>query len=221
MLILSNVLFCQQIKSRNLELDDIITLLEASGYEVFSFDITDMLKDYYDITIIRKEYTKEGEVTSRNLQTLQNKVLLTEYSESDRQKFVDENRIIDPETMAVYHAEKLNIGFYPSGNDSTIRIQIHIPDFVTLNTSLKLRGLTMKDSERLLFNYNTRPFQTRAFEEELFIPLVLLGSMWYDEKYDIYRFCGEKEIDPDMSSELLKDIPHYYIFGVKFVKKQF
>ena len=29
----------------------------------------------------------------------------------------------------------------------------------------------------------------------------------------VYRFCGEREINPDMSSEILKDVPHYYGFG--------
>jgi hypothetical protein len=48
----------------------------------------------------------------------------------------------------------------------------------------------------------------------------LFGSSWYDERFNIYRFCGENEINPDMSSEILKDVPHYYVIGVKFNKKK-
>ncbi len=48
------------------------------------------------------------------------------------------------------------------------------------------------------------------------IPLILYGSAWLDEKYNIIRFCGEKEIDPEMKAEILKDIPHYYIIGIEF-----
>lgn len=30
--------------------------------------------------------------------------------------------------------------------------------------------------------------------------------------------CGAKEIDPDMSTDILKDTPHYYVIGVIFTK---
>ena len=42
---------------------------------------------------------------------------------------------------------------------------------------------------------------------------------WLDERYNIIRFCGEKEIDPELSSEILKHLPHYYILGLKYEKK--
>ena len=78
----------------------------------------------------------------------------------------------------------------------------------------------MKDSDKKHFNYHTRPFIIEAFEVDKFIPLVLFGSSWYDERFNVIRFCGEREIDPDLSSEILKDVPHYYVLGIKFVKKQ-
>ncbi|MCL2502285.1 MAG: DUF5041 domain-containing protein, partial [Bacteroidales bacterium] len=76
------------------------------------------------------------------------------------------------------------------------------------------------DSDKAFFSYNTRPFKISEFKEDEFIPLILLGSSWYDERYNVFRFCGEKQIEPDMSSEILKDVPHYYVIGVRFVKKQ-
>ena len=45
-------------------------------------------------------------------------------------------------------------------------------------------------------------------------------SAWLDEKPNIIRFCGDKEILADMSSEILKYLPHYYVIGVRFVRKQ-
>ena len=47
---------------------------------------------------------------------------------------------------------------------------------------------------------------------------VALASFWFDEKYSVIRFCGAKEIDPDMSTEILKDTPHYYVIGVTLTK---
>jgi len=130
-------------------------------------------------------------------------------------------RIIDPRTQAIALAEQFSFGFVPSGNDSTKTMQINVPGFVTMNRiSFTLRGLPTKDSDKLIYFYNTRPFKLNTFKEEAFIPLILLGSGWYDEKYNIFRFCGENEIEPDMSSEILKNVPHYYILGVRFIRKE-
>ena len=51
------------------------------------------------------------------------------------------------------------------------------------------------------------------------IPLVLYGSGWYDEQFDLTRFCGESEIDPGMKSDILQYIPHYYIIGADLIRK--
>ena len=64
----------------------------------------------------------------------------------------------------------------------------------TLNSRLKLNGLIKGDSNAKFYSYMTRQFKSEKFETDKFIPLMLFGSMWYDEKYNIYRFCGETEI---------------------------
>ena len=221
MLVLSCTAFGQQIKSKNVELDDFITLLGASGYEIFSYDITEMLNERYDIVFVKKEFSAGKEIESSNFTMVPNKRLLTDIPESFRQKLIDEGRVIDPKTQAIAHAEKFSFGFHPSGNDSTKLMLINVPDFIMQpRITFKLRGLPVKDSDKLFFSYHTRPFKMKAFKENEFIPLVLFGSVWYDERFDVYRFCGEREIEPDMSSEILKDVPHYYVIGVKFVKKQ-
>ena len=40
-----------------------------------------------------------------------------------------------------------------------------------------------------------------------------------EESVGAIRFCGEREIDPEMSAEVLKHLPQYYIFGLKYVKR--
>ena len=221
LLVLSCTTFGQQIKNKNVELDDFITLLGASGYELFSFDVTEMLNERYDITFIRKEFEAGKEIGTSNITRVSNKTLLTEFPESQWQKIIDEGRVIDPKTQAIAHAEKFSFGFFPSGNDSTKTMQLNVPGFMTMGRiTFKLKGLPTKDSDKLMFFYHTRPFKLNAFKEDEFIPLILLGSGWYDERFNVFRFCGEREISPDMSSEILKDVPHHYVIGVKFVKKQ-
>lgn len=220
-LVLSCATFGQQIKNNKIELNDFITLLQGSGYELFSYDITDMLNDRYDITFIKKEFETGKEILASNLNMVSNKKLLSDFPEPYRQEFIDDGGIIiDPKTQAITHAEKISIGFYPSINDTTKFMQISVPDIATMNLPLQMKGLSKKDSDKMLYYYNTRPFKLNAFKENEFIPLILFGSYWYDEQFNIYRFCGENEIDPDMSSNILKDIPHYYVIGVKFVKNK-
>ena len=220
-LVLSYAAFGQKIKSKNVELDDLITLLGASGYELFNFDVTEMLNERYDIVFVKKEFSAGKEIESSTLTMVSNKRILTELPESRWQEIIDEGRVIDPKTQAIAHVEKFTFGFYPSSNDSTKTMQLRVPGFVTYGRiTFKLRGLPTKDSDKLVFFYHTRPFKLSVFKEDEFIPLILLGSSWYDEQFDVFRFCGESEIEPDMSSEILKDVPHHYIVGVKFVKKQ-
>ena len=221
MLVLSYTAFGQQIKSKNVELDDLISLLGVAGYELFNYDISEMLNERYNIVFVKKEFSAGKEIESSNLTTVSNKRLLTEFPESQWQELIDAGRVIDPKTQAISHAEKISFGFYPSGNDSTKLMQVNVPGFMSMNKiTFQMRGLTLKDSEKMMFFYNTRPFKIKEFQEDEFIPLILLGSGWYDERFNVLRFCGEREIEPDMSSEILKDVPHHYVVGVKFVKRQ-
>jgi len=220
-LVLSCAAFGQQIKKQNVELNDVVTLLGLAGYELFSYDITEMLNERYDMVFVRKEFDAGKEIANLNLSTIPNKRLLTDLPESYWQQMIDAGQIIDSKTQAIAHAEKITIGFHPHNNDSTKFIRISVPGFVTgMGVSLKMRGLPVKDSAQKVYRYHVLPFKIGTFKEGEFIPLILFGSSWYDEQYNAYRFCGEREIDPDMSSEILKDVPHHYVFGVRFVKKQ-
>ena len=219
LLTLSLSAFGQQIKNKNVELDDFVTLLGANGYELFSYDVSEMLNERYDIVIIKKEYLAGNEIESSDLAKMRNKTLLTDIPESSRQGFIDAG-LVDPITQAFSKAEKIIFGFYPSGNDSTKLLNINIPNVMGRGQiQFKFRGIIAKDSEKVVYFYHTRPFKIKEFKENEFIPLILLGSGWFDERFNIIRFCGEREIEPDMSSEILKDVPHHYVVGVKFVKK--
>ncbi len=64
--------------------------------------------------------------------------------------------------------------------------------------------------------YQSRPFElTAPFEKGKFIPLVLYGSYWYEPANGGCRFCGDNEIKPDLSSDIVKNIPHFFVFGIK------
>lgn len=210
----------QQIKSRTAGFDDFRNLLEAAGYEAFGFDLTDFLgkPNRYDMAVYIKEYEGGKEIHSRNILCGSNKVLVTDFPEESRGNIARVD-MADSEAGIYKQAERLTIGFYPSGVDSTKIVNVSIPEMLKASQRLDLRSVTSSVGHRFT-KYETRPFQIDSFESGKFIPLVLLGSIWFDAKHNIYRFCGEREIAPDLSSEIVGNIPHFYVIGVQFTEKQ-
>ena len=44
--------------------------------------------------------------------------------------------------------------------------------------------------------------------------------MWFNAEHNLFRFCGENEIAPDLSGEIVCNIPHFYVIGIEFTPKQ-
>ncbi|MBO4944115.1 MAG: DUF5041 domain-containing protein, partial [Muribaculaceae bacterium] len=130
-----------------------------------------------------------------------------------------------PEDMAdadkgIYSlGERIDIGLLPP-TDSIRRISIMVPSQGTVFKQIKLREQHSPDGKQSATNYIGRTFKTQEIKEGEFTPLVLIGSFWWDPKFNIFRFCGEIEIEPDLSSKIVKNIPHYYVIGVVATKQQ-
>lgn len=211
----------QQIKSREVGFDDFRTLLEAAGYEAFGFDLTELLpgEDRYDMAVTVKEYAEGEEIDSYKFSMGPNKRLLMDFPEESR-KGITPDMMADPDAGVYTQAERLTIGFYPAGVDSIKMLRVDVPEGGRFGSRLRLRSVSSSDGGQTIVNYNTRPFRIDSFESGKFIPLVFFGSMWFDAKYNVFRFCGENEIAPDLSSEIVRDVPHFYVIGVEFTKKQ-
>ena len=70
------------------------------------------------------------------------------------------------------------------------------------------------------YMYSSRPFRldAAANADTVEIPLVFFGSGWYDKRFNVTRFCGESEIDPQLQAEIVKDVPHAYVVGMRLEK---
>jgi len=103
--------------------------------------------------------------------------------------------------------EKLIIGFVPTDNDSTATYSFHFSENRGFNSRLPLMPICNPDKPAdKWYIYESRPFELVApFEKGKFIPLVLYGSYWYEPE----------TIKPDLSSDIVKYIPHYYVLGIK------
>lgn len=186
-------------------------LLSAAGFEAYAFDLRDFLKGEgrYDVTFRVREYAAGSQIDSTDYVLGENKTLLTDYPEEQR------SDIFSDEAGVVSRAEKLVAGCYPSKADSIATWMVELQDVAQMYPRLPLRNIAVEGTPR--YHYISRPFETvDGVMPGEFIPLIFFGSMWYDAEYGVYRFCGEREIAPDLSSEIVSHVPHFYVMGVVF-----
>ena len=176
----------QEIKMNETTISDYLPLLKAKGYSVFSFDT----KDFKDALVepVIMEYVKGEEP-------------------KDALGF----------NWTVQMGEKLLIGFAPSGNDSTVIFNFQFTESIHIDSHLLLKPIKVPGKpEEHDYKYEPRPFKLAApFEKEKIIPLVLYGSYWYEAETGAYRFCGDGSIKPDLSSDVVKETPHFYVLGIR------
>lgn len=183
------------IKPQKATADDYIPLLKEMGYEVYSFDLSELGKDSatYQIQPVVKRYAEGGEeaymdlglsFTNRNGDVVYNKATV---SLSPCQT--------SPSPEIVAKQMTFNLDFYKLG----------YPLYF-------IKAVSPDGKENTL--YESRPFKLEEIKIGEFIPLVLYGSAWYDEECNCYRFCGDNEISPDMHEDIVKYIPEFYVIGV-------
>ena len=202
--------------------DDCLSLLQQAGYNMFVYDISSLKDKATHVEFCVKEYENGNLVEvgdSRSRSSVFELIRrISEYSEEE-QRVIKASAIADDEDNDIFRlATRLRIGFTPVGADMEQRVQFEVAGKVQMacfSKLLSLRDNRMDKSHRKL-DYYTRPFIIDGFEKGKFIPLVLYAAPWWDEKYETYRLCGETKIPADMSSQVMKLSPHYFIIGVKF-----
>ena len=176
----------QEIRADEPTLGDYMQLLKAKGYIAYSFDTKDFKGQQYEPVVM-------------------------EYAKGQEAKDVLGFSFFFP------IGEKLVIGFAPSSNDSTYVYSFQSVGGGGFNATLKLQPVFAPEmSTKQAYRYESRPFELVApVETGKVIPLVLFGSYWYEQETGVSRFCGEKVINPDLSSDIVKNIPHFYVLGIK------
>ena len=176
----------QEIRTNEPTLDDYLQLLNAKGYMAYSFDMKDFKGKQYEPVIM--EYVRGKEAR-------------------DYIGF----------SFSFPLGEKLVIGFAPSSNDSTYVYSFQSVGGGGFNATLNLQPVFAPEMPtKQAYRYESRPFELISpVETGKLIPLVLFGSYWYEQETGVSRFCGEKIIKPDLSSDIIKSIPHFYVLGIK------
>ena len=176
----------QEIKMNEPSFSDYLPLLNAKGYMAYSFNT--------------KKF-KGAEVEP----------VVMEYVKGEEPKDVLGFNV----TMSL--DKKLIIGFRPSDSDSTANYLFHFSENRGFGGRLNLRPVFAPEKpEDKWYIYESRPFElTAPIEKGSFIPLVLYGSYWYEPANGGCRFCGDSFIKPDLSSDIVKFIPHFFVLGIK------
>lgn len=216
-----STLSAQAFKPVKPDFDAYVSLLQADGYDVQSYDLSALSDSTYSFMLIVREY-ENGEMIhdgyERFIYPLRNRTMLSRFSEED-QKTVKPEEMADASRGIFALGTRLNLGLSPL-NDSTLRVSMEIPEIGAAYQQISLRQQVHPKTGTIQHNYNNRPFTAPVFHSDTFIPLMLVGSAWYDPHIEMFRFCGENEIAPDLSSEILSHVPHFYVIGVETKKEQ-
>ena len=219
LILISNILIgmsitahAQELKRTEPVFSDYIPILKDAGYEVFSFDISSLKDDTYNIGFAVREYVM-GELVPDPLEgafALTNRDMISDYSKGSQ--LIEEDLAYDVEKGIFKLYEKMTIGISPSA-DSLKNVSLSVGKY-RIGRDLPLKTMDAPGIFGKQYFYDTRPFEVNTISIGEFVPLVLLGTWWYDEDAQIIRFCGDDELAADMSSGMLKRIPHYYVIGV-------
>lgn len=192
---------------------DVMSLLERSGYRLFTYDLSELLDSRYNISVRIREYVNGEQVDKdRILRLGGNKLLVSDFDPSVQAQITPE-MMVDPASQTYKWADQLNIGFYPSGVDSVACATIETSMGGYPKQPFKLRPIEKYNNR---YEYGFRQFKIEKFEPNKFIPLVFYGSYWFDEQANVIRFCGDAELTPDLSNDIVQYVPHFYIIGIEF-----
>lgn len=200
--------------------EEIFGMLELMGAEAWRFDLSAFsdaeyrFNPYFDEYVAGEKVEKEDELRY----TLPSNWRQRFQDPDDWNKFIAEkNPKLSADGQKFLSFENMGMFIAPK-NDSTKMVQISFYGGGALSAPLKLRPLRNTE-EAPRYSYDCRPFIIKPLEaEKQRVPLLLVGSYWWDEKFGVHRFCGVNEFAPDMTDEELKFIPHYYVIGVEIEK---
>lgn len=205
-----------KINSSEVEIADLVSALEISDYRFARFDLSEFLTGDYIVSFYIQEFDGKNLKEPETYKVGKNRIPVTDIPEGQRKMALEMSGL--PEDATYFSQLKsLSVYFIPK-TDSTINMTINMPGFSKFAKILKLKELVTPSYS--VYMYDSRPFEIEKMKLGENIPLVMYGSGWWDEKSNICRMCGDRFLKPDLSNEIIKNIPHYYIIGVKIDKQQ-
>lgn len=203
------------IRRNAMDMEDITNIFEAMDIHVYSFDLSEIAREPHKLHIYVDDHRDSTVKEIISIPIKRNMRYVNDYRESQRDEVRKMHNLAEDEHI-VSKIEKLSVYMLPK-NDSTMKIIFEVQNYGTLRRELSLHKLS-SPTEATYF-YSDRPFKLPEIKQSQKSPLILYGSGWYDAESNIFRMCGEAEIDPDMtSSDILAKLPQYYVIGIRAEK---
>lgn len=208
-----------RVTPQPIQLEDVVDVLEMNGISIHRFDLRPLLKTHYNVSFYVDEYRhaeKQGRVHSFMFGP--NIGSVTEYPEEQWEAVRQEHHLAPNESEFDY-IKSVTLTLQVK-DDSLATISVGSPGVGRMSkSSLKLypvEGYT----QAVNYMYDSRPFRLESVTDGdmVEIPLVFFGSWWYDKRSNFIRFCGESEIDSQLQSQIVKDVPHSYVIGMRLEK---
>ncbi len=194
--------------------EDYEPVLEKAGYKVYSFDISGLQDTLKTLTVDVREYEYGKRTGYRGgYVNFPNMTMIADFNESQQEEILAEGNADDLKRGIYRLSEKMTLAFSPGEDKSKVVLTAYMENAGESTWILPLRPVASRNPQfDGVYAYGHRPFKLDFLEEGEFIPLVMYGSYWDDGT--LVRFCGENVLPSDMSSRMMKDMPHYYVIGV-------
>lgn len=178
--------------------EDYVLLLQRNGYQSYAADISALKDENYLIEPVIRHY-KGGRLVENPFD------FSIAFTTHEGDKSVN---------------EKVRVGFTPGENPAIRMMSFFVSERGAMQVPLVFDERKHPQTDEVQDSYGYRPFVIEQLELGEFIPIALCGAYWYDPDGDFYRFCGENEISPAMTEDILKDLEEYYIIGMIVNKQQ-
>lgn len=202
-------------------IDEWVSFLNILGYDLYSFDTSDLSESKRKIAMTIREYDGDS-IINENISGpfvygFDTRTMLSDIPEDVREDF--RRDMEDPETGLLKRIRRINIGVHRTDGDTVAYCTYEIVNHSSLGPiKLNLRPVSSPMlGDKKTYIYISRPFKMpESLPESGFVPLVLYSSFWVDSQ-GIIRSCGETEISGFETSDIIKNSPHYYVIGFTII----
>lgn len=223
--VLLSAMFSQNVgavKAVTPGIDEWATFLSSMGYDLYSFDTSDLSESKRKIVITIREYNGDSIVNENILGPMSygfdTRTMLDDMPADVREDF--RHDMEEPETGLLKRIRRINIGMHRTPGDSTASCTYDIVNHASMGPitlTLKPVSSPMLNNGKETYLYVSRPFKMPvSLPESGFVPLVLYSSFWVDG-HGFIRSCGETEISGLETSDIIKNSPHYYVLGFTII----
>lgn len=209
-----------RVTPQPIQLEDVVDVLEMNGISIHRFDLRPLLKTHYNVSFYVDEYRhaeKQGRVHSFMFGP---NIMSVEVYPEEQWEAVRQEHHLAPNESEFDYIKSVTLTLQVK-DDSLATISVGSPGVGRMTKRLKLYPVE-GETRYVSYMYSSRPFRLDAVAnaDTVEIPLVFFGSGWYDKRFNVTRFCGESEIDPQLQAKIVKDVPHAYVVGMRLEKKK-